>query len=238
MEIQKKVVWCGIILSLLVGFLIPCVSLAMDCGGGIPCDCVPAPGIPCPDGGEDEGNNVIDNSYPHPFIPDYSTGIRRGFVFTACSFQGNLLEACLNKNIEKAAADLIVFIGGGYLQNYVDEKYLILIASSYGTYEALKQIAAIEHRTAFMVQRQLRNDLQRLRGFDWPTEADKKRALIVIQNDENTLNKWWAEAIQQSKTGNNWSNDYDDSKNLGYVFHIGPAYKQLKTLSSLGWLKR
>ena len=99
---------------------------------------------------------------------------------------------------------------------------------------------AIESRAINTTLAKLENDIRRLRAFEWPTEAEKKRALNIIQNDENTINNWNREAREEANNHVNWSHrwNYDGNGNSKHEFHLGPAYEQLKTISSLGWLVR
>jgi hypothetical protein len=84
----------------------------------------------------------------------------------------------------------------------------------------------------------VKEDIGKLRAFGgWPTTISKDQALLIIQKDEITIAKWNKEATEEANKGDHWVYDGSESQNSSYKFCPGSAYEQLKTISSLGWLK-
>lgn len=194
----------------------------------------PVPNVPDvdpPSGGNGDGGD--DDTLP----PGPS---EEGFVIASCAFTGDPTSGCLDESVGEASMELVTMFAKAYLNSSLSDTVRLIIPAVYSQYEAIQLLYFVETRAINTTQTKLVNDFGRLRALEWSTEAEKARALIIIQNDENTINKWNREAREEANNHINWSHewDYDGKENSKHDFHLGPAYEQLKTISSLGWLNR
>lgn len=113
-----------------------------------------------------------------------------------------------------------------------------MFPAAYSQYQAIRLLQFVTERAIATTQAKLENDLRSLQPIVWPTEADKKRAFAIIRKDEVTINKWGREAREEAYKGINWIHKWNANGDSSHDFRPGPAYGQLKTISSLGWLQR
>ncbi|HUT86430.1 MAG TPA: hypothetical protein VMW66_06325 [Elusimicrobiales bacterium] len=153
-----------------------------------------------------------------------------------CISAGEPTSACINQELNKASSKLGKMLIKSLIYGYVDRTFLLIIPSLYPTYKISKFLYDTEISSIKIVQDTITEDLKKLRAFKWPTEADRQRALRMIYEDEKTLKRWNMEARIEARKGANWRKDWNGNGNSKHSFHPGPAYQQLKTLESRGWL--
>jgi hypothetical protein len=177
---------------------------------------------------------TIDGSPIPPTVTEIA------IVIAVCANAGDPTSACLGESVDRASQYLVTMFASTYLNSYLGYTVKLMIPAIYPQYQAIQLLYFIEIRAINTTQAKLENDLRRLRAFEWPTEAEKERALTIIQNDENTINKWNREAREEANNHANWTHRWNDDGNeySTHEFHFGPAYEQLKNISSLGWLVR
>lgn len=195
---------------------------------------VPDPGDPVP-ADDSNGNNT---PYPPPFPPVPSPVIKEAFDLAVGAITGDLTSDCLGKTVNEASLKLGGLFISSYLKGNLNHLFRLTVPNLYPQYQILQLLISIEIESINRVQAQIVSDLRKIRAFYWPTEAEKERALLMIQKDEDTINKWKREAREEANKGINWSHNWNDNENSNHDFHPGPAYEQLKTISSLGWLNR
>jgi len=216
-------------LSSLVGLLMPHVSLAWNIPDVGQPDCVS--GCNGSDDNDNGNGNGDDSPAPH-------TVIKEAFVIAVCANAGDPTSGCLGKTVDEASLKLGGLFVKSYLKGYLSDLFRLTIPNLYPQYQTIQLLYFAETRAINTVQAQLENDLRKLRAFEWPTETEKERALLIIRKDEETINKWNKNAREEANKGINWTHNWNANGGSSHDFRPGPAYEQLKTISSLGWLKR
>jgi hypothetical protein len=230
-NIQKKIVLSSMMLSSLAGLLMAHISLAQ---GGIP-DVSPPTCVSGCDGNDNEGNGNDNNGNDSP-TP--SLLIKGASVIAICANAGDPTSGCLAKTVDEASLKLGGLFVKSYFKGYLNDLFRLTVPNLYPQYQTIQLLYSVEIRTINTVQTQLENDLRKLRAFEWPTENQKEQALFIIRQDEEAINKWNNKAREEAKKGTNWYHSWNGNGQSVHDFHPGPAYEQLKTISSLGWLNR
>lgn len=196
---------------------------------------VPDPDPPVPADGSN-GNNTSD---PLPIIPTVPTFIKDSYLIAVCAIAGDLTSDCVRKTVGEASLKLGGVFISSYLKGNLSNSFRLFVPNLYYLQLNLELLRLIETTTIAAVQAQLENDLtKKLQPFYWPTGLTKAQALLIIREDEATIKRWNREAREEAKKGTNWSHNWNGNGNSSYDFHPGPAYEQLKTISSLGWPNR
>jgi len=185
-----------------------------------------------------DGNNGNNTLYPPLFPPTLSTVIKDSFVIAVCASAGDLTSDCLDKTVYEASLKLGGLFISSYLKGNLDHLFRLTVPNLYSLYLTVELLCLLEIMAVNALLAQLENDFRKLRAFNWTTEAEKALALIIIRKDEATINMWNREAREEANKGINWSHNWNGNGNSSHDFHPGPAYEQLKTISSLGWLNR
>jgi len=177
---------------------------------------------------------------PDPLPPDPTPSIviKDSFVIAVCAITGDLTSDCLDKTVYEASMKLGGLFISSYLKGNLNHLFRLTVPNLYPLILTAELLCLIATTTIDIVAAQLENDFRELRAFNWPTEAEKARNLLIIRKDEDTINKWNREAREEANKGINWSHNWNGNGNSIHDFHPGPAYEQLKTISSLGWLNR
>jgi predicted transport protein len=225
---------------LVVFFFIPPVLKAQDSDWTNSGSTVnpPNPGNPVPADGSSSNGNGSDSA-------DQNTNfMSRSFVFGVCMNTYDISSACMQSKIGAAQMRLGTQILANRASNYLDYKFQIAFPDIYSRYKQMELLVKIETDMVSMVAKEIQKDILNAEAISWPTEAEKERARLIIQQDELTLGKWQKEAMGQANAGTNWTYNYhrtlewkyDD--NLHFVFSPSAAYQQLLSITSVGWAKR
>jgi hypothetical protein len=126
----------------------------------------------------------------------------------------------------------------GFLEQVGLSIFMLYLPEVYYPAQTAKFLYDVENGAIGVVQAKIEYDQGRVQTLQWPTEEDKRRALVIIQNDEKTIEKWNREAREEARTGINWSRLSPSNGSRGYRFNPGRSYEQLRTIQSFGWLKR
>jgi hypothetical protein len=185
-----------------------------------------------------DGSNGNNTPYPPPLIPTLSTVIKDSFVIEVCANAGDLKSDCLGKTVNEASLKLGELFISSYFKGNLGHLFRLTVPNHYHLYQTAELLISIEIEAINMVQDKIVSDLRKMQAFHWPTEAEKALALLIIQKDEATINKWNREAREEANKRINWSHNWNGNGNSSHDFHPGPAYEQLKTIASLGWLNR
>jgi len=197
---------------------------------------VPDPSEPVPA----DGSNGNNTPYPLPPIPVPSPVIEEAIFLAVRVNAGDLTSDCLDKTVYETSLKLGGLFISSYLKGKLGHLFRLTVPSLYSLYLTVELLISIEIEAINIVQAQIVSDLRKMRAFHWlwSTEAEKERLLLMIQKDEDTINKWNREAREEANKGINWSHNWNGNGNSSHDFHPGPAYEQLKTIASLGWLNR
>lgn len=192
--------------------------------------------VPTPKPVDDSnGNNTLDLPTSNPVPP---TVVQKTFVMAVCAYVGDPTSGCLGKTVHEASLKLGEEFVSNYLKGGISNSFRLIIPILYSHSLALELLRLVATENIKAVWAELQNNLRKLQAINWPTAAEKARRLRIIRQDEETINKWKIEAREEANKGINWSHNWNGPGNSSHDFHPGPAYEQLKTISSLGWLNR
>ncbi len=189
-------------------------------------------------------NNGNNNAVNKPTPTTALEAAQMGYSLAVSGLRG---EAIISPRVavdfkepsEKLAALLIETCVKGLLMGVLIRRYQVVVPASIlmSEYERIELLYDIEAMSISNATATLERDFKKLRGFDWPTEAEKEQALAIIRSDERTVTRWNIQARYEAYKGNNWRLTGNVNGNFVYNFYPGPAYEQLTTISSLGWLR-
>lgn len=163
---------------------------------------------------------------------------KQAFLAAACMYDLNPSAACLSENALSGGARLAKIFAVHGLKSVMRSAFVVYLPNFYTVTNAEIFLTTLEKAAVNTIAEQTVKDLNRMRGLRWQTEDEKRRALLIIEEDERTVAKWNREALEEAKRAKNWSPYWLDNKNAGYIFHPGPAYQQLTNITSLGWKER
>lgn len=171
------------------------------------------------------------------YHPQHYTDIFPGaYVAAVCMATSHPSSTCLNRQMDAASKLLGEELIKVFLGSVAESAFHAYLPSIYPAARTAKFLFDTEMKTINLVQARIENDLGRARALEWPTEEEKRRSLLIIQNDERTIEKWNRQAREEATKGVNWSRLSIDAHARAYTFHAGPAYAQLRTIESFGWL--